>query len=326
MKEKPIMLVDNVDIITPLSLKGKHGKFSIETNIVRRGNKVTIVNMRNAIYSGLKPQSIVISDWDITVHKLLHHGDLVTSDCPNEIYTQWKNGFDQAYGRVLVGGLGIGMASCIIANAIKGVSSVTTVEIDQDDIALIKPQLPKFQVPHHIVRADLFKYIKTSSEKGHSFDSAYFDIWSGTGESSWSSYIVPLRRLMAKYHPDAKVTNWLEGDMVGQIRLSLNQIITGSQFSIFGHEVPPLPDPHTGKVPTRTEMREGMRGWIRVFRPLHVFGQAIKDSKDQRASKDLAIIYTDFVGSPEWERIFGKLWDSWKKPTEKERKAIYKSA
>jgi hypothetical protein len=237
------------------------------------------------------------------------NGGLVTSDCPNEIYTQ-ANDFNKCQGRVLVGGLGIGMASTYIANNPK-VLSVTTVEISRSLIRFIKPQLPKTDARHDIEHGDLFKFIPKAARLGLEFDSAYFDIWSPTGESAWMDYIVPLRRLMVKHYPDVPIRNWLESDMLGQLRVNLFMAVTGR---------PVADDPKTlarlGIKPEATKL------WIRVFKPYDVFITALGGETDIKKVQEAIEEYLTTVGTPSWEAKYGKLWDSWKKPTEAEQRRI----
>lgn len=320
-------MVDGVDVITPVNLKGRVGRFYIVVKKEKRGEEISLVNMRNAIYSGLRPRTIIVENHSFVIHKLMAdvkptkglkfpNQGLITSDCPNEIFTQWK-ALENVHGNVLVGGLGLGMASIIIANSISGVTGVTTIENEKDIISLIKPQLPETAVPHKIVRADLFRYIVSSAKRGLKFDSAYFDIWSPTGEGAWMEYIVPLRRLMAKHHPGADVYNWLETDMTGQIRLSLQMVAFGRMALIGGGEVSKADRKKIGVTDA------GVEGWIRSFQPYDVFRKGLQGTKNKRKIQILMEIFLKRVGTPEWENVFGKYWDTWKRPTEKEVQAIY---
>lgn len=78
---------------------------------------------------------------------------------------------DNANGRVLIAGLGLGMILHPIVSKPE-VTSITVFEKEQDVIDLIAPTLPKQKI--EVIRGDIFDYKPATSEK---FDTIYFDIW-----------------------------------------------------------------------------------------------------------------------------------------------------
>lgn len=277
--------IDGCELITPLRLKERVvGKHSIKVSTIKAGEPVQIVSIRNAIYAGLRPLRAKF-DVDLRVHQLVANGDCVwTSDHPQELYTQGIE-FKELYGRVLVGGLGIGMAATLIANR-PGVEKVICVEIEKEIIELMKGQLPKTRAKIEVVKADLFEYL--TDERNH-FDSAYFDIWAPTGESAWMNYVVPLKRLVYRHHGPKTVRCWLEREMA-------NQILQNDERAL-GME----------KMIGEKEYKRWKGGW----KPRAVY-YAVADIQPKEKRAKLKKLYLEGVGTRAWEDQFGATWDSWK--------------
>lgn len=266
---------------TPLNLEERQsGLWSIKAEELQIGVSVPLISRRTSFLTGAPILHIKLSN-PLRVHKLMHDGDLITSDIPQEVYTQSLS-FKKAHGCVLVGGLGIGMAAVMIAN-MSDVEEVRVVELVPEVIKMMHGQLPKTKAPISIVQADLFSYLKEWDCPD--FDFAYFDIWSPTGEGSWNDYIVPLRRLIRKHHGNKPVECWLESEMKGQMRSSFHAMLH------------PVEDTN----PT---------GWINSFRPLWVFSQAIQGITRQDEIDRLIDLYLNKIGSPKWEKTFP--WDQFK--------------
>jgi hypothetical protein len=310
-----IYQLDGIDLRTPLKLRRRRkGDFVVVPSDLPAGKSVTVVTMRNAIYAGLKPHQIV-PDRPMRVHKLLSGGMTVTSDVPMELYSQ-SIAFKQVRGRVLVGGLGLGMASTLIAN-LPVVTEVVTVELSQDVIGIVWHQLPKTRAIMKIERADLFKYIARAAARRETFGAAYFDIWSGTGEASWADYIVPLRRLMYKHFPETPVSCWLEDEMIGQVVHGLQQAVNlpgGMAEAVNAARQ----DAAKRQGMTDADFERVKLEWIYAFKPYAVFYrafEALPEINNWRADPRKFIgLYTRHVGEPLWEQFFGRLWTDWKEP------------
>jgi len=311
-------LYEGINLETPLSLRsGSRGKFQIVPEIIPAGQEVTVVSLRNAIYAGLRPCKFKTGR-DLHVHKLIATGDgggVLTSDVPMELYSQ-SVVFRVATGRVLVGGLGIGMASTLIAN-LPAVTEVVSIEKEKDVIALVKDQLPKTRSPHKIVRADLFKFI--AKDKGP-WDFAYFDIWSPTGEGAWMDYVVPLWRLMAKHHPGVPVVGWLVDEMVGQIIQGLQQVLN-IPGGMAEKTTEVMNEFYKKKGMNSTEVDRMRRVWIDGFKPYAVIDRAFwaldSGHRFRQKPREFIALYVGHVGEPLWEKHFGKFWDEWKPRTRK---------
>lgn len=101
----------------------------------------------------------------------MHVGrELMMSDTVMERNSN-RDFIDKAHGKVLIGGLGIGMVLRNILDK-KEVESVVVIELSQDLIDLVGPRFvhPKLT----IINGDIFSWVP---EKGTKYDSLYFDIW-----------------------------------------------------------------------------------------------------------------------------------------------------
>jgi len=127
-------------------------------------------------------------------------------------------------GRVLIGGLGLGIMAKIVAMR-ERVESVTVVEICQDvidlanldegDLAAGVPSLRS--LPIKIVKADIYEYLKRCDR----FDTIYLDTWQRTGEDAWWSEVMPLRRIIGNRFGRSRVHCWAENVMLGQVRAAI---------------------------------------------------------------------------------------------------------
>lgn len=246
----------------------KRGRFSIEPQVTK---SAPIVNMRNAFLLGIRPVQLNFSA-PVTFHKLIEKDKgCLTTDTPNEIYTQYIS-FHYMHGHVLVGGLGLGMAAEMILN-LPNVKTVTVVEKDKVIINLIKPQIsPRINIVH----ADLFKFLKNKHwHRSAPYDSAYYDIWYRTREETWGESVVPLYRL-SRVAGINTLGAWCEYDMWGQLYPGLH-VRAGIPLSM-------------------SSMR---------FKPHGVFLKAAKKLKvtDKQLPKFLKLYLTQ-VGTEEWEQTF----------------------
>jgi len=172
-----------------------------------------IVSMREALLTGKPPQRITL-DEPIRIHQLLQDGHLWIADLPIEI-RQHREAIRNMFprGRVLVGGLGLGIAARLLA----AMPSVTTV-----DVVEISPEIAKLCNPHHpkvnVIVEDFRAFIARQPE--WIWSSAFVDLWTGTSEGNWWVEVFPLRRLIArkfgKWNGDG-VFYWAEDIMLGQI-------------------------------------------------------------------------------------------------------------
>jgi hypothetical protein len=274
-------------LLTPVQLAPRfRGGHKLSYEIYPEGHCFDIVEMRNSHLTGIPAESVRF-EVPVRIHTLKFRGQTVTTDSPQESYTQYL-AYRHCHGHVLVGGLGVGMAPTRLLRK-KRVKSVVVVEKSNAVIRMVGSQLPDLTV----VKADLFRYLKNrcyEQQFGRKFDSAFFDIWSPTEGSVWDAYVVPLRRLVYRNSGPVEVGNWGELEMRGLLREQLF---------------------------VRSFLHENLSRW----RPYWVFLQGLKklfslpiplprkESIFQKVSESVEM-YLNSVGSPEWESLFP--WDSWR--------------
>lgn len=108
-----------------------------------------------------------------TYTKLTRSGAVIMSDTPDEIRDH-ISAIDRAQGRVLIGGLGLG----VIARAVllkPDVEHVTIIERSPDVIKLVSPWLARqFLDRVELIEADILEW---QAPVGSRWDVAWFDIW-----------------------------------------------------------------------------------------------------------------------------------------------------
>jgi len=109
-------------------------------------------------------------------------------------------------GRVLVGGLGLGITVEKLA-AKPEVTEIVVVEIEQDIIDLIWPHL-KTQGKATIIKDNINNYLKNAIDQ---FDGAFFDTWLQPNEEAWEKVAKPMKDLaISKGIPEDKIYLWAE--------------------------------------------------------------------------------------------------------------------
>ena len=116
---------------------------------------------------------------------------------------------DKAHGKVLIGGLGIGLILLPILDK-EDVEEVTVVEYNQDVIDLIKPQLePYFKNKVKIIKDSVFEYVPTQN-----FNTIYMDIWAFVNSIIYENEMEPLLEYYINYlvenDEDAFIKCWCE--------------------------------------------------------------------------------------------------------------------
>lgn len=207
--------------------EGKKGKFSIRHVVKAAGTKMPLVTMRDALFSGQKVRSVIF-DKTVTFHELLEDKGVWTTDYPQEQHSQIDIVKDFS-GRVLVGGLGIGLIIKALDD-LPAVKEIVVIEIQKDVIELVWKHLKLKKAK--VVQADLFEYLEKTKEK---FDYAFYDIWTPTGEHVLKTHIRELRALsegiVAKQD---NIACWMEDVMVGQLYMGLMTTIDTADMKDFG--------------------------------------------------------------------------------------------
>lgn len=120
--------------------------------------------------------------------RLLRNGEVVMSNTEMEQRTN-ANFIDKAHGKVLIGGLGIGMILLAIQDKLE-VESITVLEKYNEVIQLVGKQLP-LNNKVKIIQADVYNYVPEEF-----YDVIYMDIWDYINPSIYYNQMVPL---MEKY-------------------------------------------------------------------------------------------------------------------------------
>ena len=193
-------------------------KYSITVEFVPAGTSLPIVGMRNALFMGLKPAKLTVSR-PLGIHYLKHKDDGTwMTSMPQEI-EQHTRQLAAMRGKVLVGGLGLGLAASILQQN-KNVTDILVVEKSYEILELVAQKIPKQKT--HFYRANLYDFLKETREK---FDYAFYDIWQPTGQSVLEQHTLPLRRLSEGIVEQSKIECWNEDEMIGQILVGARSFI-----------------------------------------------------------------------------------------------------
>lgn len=200
------------------------------------------------------------------------------------------------HGRVLVGGLGLGLCATILARR-RGISHVTVVENSPDVVKLVAKHL---RVPHgklRIIEADLFEYLE-ETQTAPPYDWAFYDIWASDSMETLLSTVVPLRQATVDNNWVAfgdRIKCWNEDVMRGQVHMGL---FTRLQFALRDDA---LRKHMKGLAqPTIEEMAEKQGNkWWDMYSP---FWAWMRDNRpeEERAMR-AAMVYSVVFGQPGWE-------------------------
>lgn len=153
------------------------GDFKLEKFTIEKNNMA-------AMFQGISPGEYV---------RLTHRGEVVMSDTMMEKRT--NSAFCRnAYGDILIGGLGIGMIIMAIQDN-ENVRSITVLEKNQEVIDMVANQLP-LNNKVKIICADVFTW---KPEKGQKFDCIYMDIWNYVNVDVYQEEMKPLKRKYGHY-------------------------------------------------------------------------------------------------------------------------------
>lgn len=104
---------------------------------------------------------------------------VMMSDHPSETMTN-QDFINQAYGDVIIFGLGLGMIILPLLGD-KDIKSITVIEYDSGVIDAVGNILKAHDLDDKltIIQGDAFKYHESIDSETNSFDTIYFDIWIG---------------------------------------------------------------------------------------------------------------------------------------------------
>ena len=192
---------------SPIDLPaGRSGALRLERKTLN--GVFPVVGMRQAFLRGVRPCSAKLKNRRVHVLSEDDVGVWMT-DMPEELEQIAGVIHDmEPVGRVLVGGLGLGLLPTSI-RAAPFADSITVVEKSPDVIKLCRPTGVR------VVCADIAEFLASSREP---FDTYYLDTWQATNEGEWWTTVMPLRRIIANRWGQRKVWCWAEDIMLGQCR------------------------------------------------------------------------------------------------------------
>jgi len=196
------------------------GKFKIKIDIVPALKIMTVVSTRNWLLMGYKQLECSFI-YPRLVYQLFNEKRMLMSDSPQEMFLQYE-AYQQAKGRVLCGGLGLGMSPTLFAEK-EEVTEVIVVEIEKDIIKLCKPKNKKIKV----INKDIWKFLKKTKEK---FDYIYIDIHYSTGCMEYLDTVLPMREILKDRFPDTQSSFWGEEEMKSQYDPSFEKNIHKGQI------------------------------------------------------------------------------------------------
>jgi len=130
---------------------------------------------------------------------------VIMSDSPNEYYWMWALSSRANGGKVLVGGLGLGILTNILALR-RDVEAITVVEIVPEIIKMVKPYLSSY-VPIEVVEGDFFKEVPKLSEESRQFDVVIVDLWNGVQKRD-EEVFRDAQMLLEDLYPNAQHLYW----------------------------------------------------------------------------------------------------------------------
>lgn len=226
--------------------EGESGSHRIKAKIVPPGTVMDDVTQRAKIVGGQRGQKFRF-DEPTRWHQLLYSGGVWMTDLPIE-QRQMREASLGLVGRVLVGGLGLGLLPTILGPD-PMVEEIVIVEKSPDVIKLVAKHVlrdwPACRKKLTFVKDDLFKYLLHLERHTATFDSAFFDIWQSDGQSEFFHTIVPLLKLA---HASGRIRTrplcWNEDVMRGQLQLTL---LSRLHFQMYPELTKDLPKPPTVK-------------------------------------------------------------------------------
>jgi hypothetical protein len=177
------------------------------------GRQFELATIRNALLAGHRSRSWTAPAGGVRFHELTQNGRRWMTDWPIE-QAQHQAALKGFCGRVLIGGLGLGVATTMLARR-AAVTHLTVVEIAQPVIDLVWPHLGRrVHRKAEVICADLHAHLAEPRR----FDCAFYDIWGGDSVGTLFDTVLPLQRASASI---PRVTCWNEDVMRGQLRLQL---------------------------------------------------------------------------------------------------------
>lgn len=260
-----------------------------------------LINSRVSFFTGLPQIDYRCPHPTVVQHlKSVENGTWMT-DLPCEMFQMHEELAVHARGKVLIGGLGLGILPRMVAR-MRQVESITVVEQSEEVCNLVWPFLShRMEGKARIVNADIHKF---EIAKGD-FDVALLDTWQGTGEWVWMNEVVPLRRKFAQNVK--RIACWQEDVMRMQVHMGLFNYASMPPDKLFNRYL------RHQYAFNRALDDEG------IMRPKYYADGSPLDMEkrmqfqgENMQNARICAMATEFlyhVGSRDWEDHFGKHWD-----------------
>lgn len=282
--------------LLPVYQQQKKGRFSILKKDITPQTPIRITSMRQQLYEGLKATNLRLNI-PITVWNL-HDDEFGTwMSTQFQELAQMDEVARKAKGKFLIGGLGLGVIAQLLTYQSK-VESITVIERENDLIDLIGTFID-YRI--NIINEDLFEYLKFI--KSGQYDGAFFDIWQRTGEWTWQTQVVPLRRLA--HNKIKKIWCWQEKEMTGQMREMLFRVADMNAEKMW-------------KLGASTQhywvFRKGIQNEFKTERItknmdiVEVY-KIMEENSQNELLCAFVNLFLNKVATPAWEKRFGKYWD-----------------
>lgn len=187
--------------------------FSIKEKHYTKGTEVAVISERMSFLTGKPICKVKLKkDWDC-LELYNRSGTKLMSSHPIEVFTHLYPAL-VARGRVLVGGLGLGLVLKMMESNSR-IDTITCVENRRELVKVFRLYYPN--VKFHC--SDIFKYLENTTDK---YDFIYLDTWSSTGEAEFYRTVLPLRyyagkRLNGTNNSKENIVCWMEEEMRGQV-------------------------------------------------------------------------------------------------------------
>ena len=202
----------------------KIGNYALEYLSYKEGQPLPLDDIQVDEKNGyIERTPIGFLDGNLQYLSLSYKGVTWMCITPNEINTM-KPHIDQAKGKVLVFGLGLGYYPFMVSLKDE-VKDIYIVELDQNIIDIFKENiLPDFRNRDkiHIIQGDAKEYIKHID---NSYDTIFIDLWHNP-EDGLSFYLY--FKEYEKKHPHSKFQYWLENSLIALYRRYLLTLIEES--------------------------------------------------------------------------------------------------
>ena len=215
--------------LSPLHIpEGTSGSWRVRHVKEPAGKKFELASKRCQLF-GNQPAGSMHWSKETIWHSLQEDGHTWMSDVPCE-RAQHLRCLKGMRGRILLGGLGLGLAASLLAKR-RTVQQIVVVEKQREVIDLVAPYLHDPAKKISVVEQDLLDYLRELAGPPK-FDHAFYDIWCSDGEATFFETVCPLYELSNNRIRQAPV-NWNEDVMRGQLFCSLQQRLLFDQHKEF---------------------------------------------------------------------------------------------